>query len=252
MDRIVQQAMAKWPDVPACTGWLALDRRGRFRMRDEACQAADEPGEPIRHAALNAFIARNYTSDAEGRWFFQNGPQRVFVDLDYTPLVVRLHYGTSDRCIEHASADGARLPVLIDQCALPFMPHACWCDDQGSILFSGQRGETNATDAASWRDATNATEASRSHIVSDTVALLYDQDLDLFLTLFPETAHQMAALLETMEPTQTPVPAPDDPRVGANEGTSLRWPGIASPLPCHVISTEAVAARFAFCRRPVV
>ena len=36
------------------------------------------------------FIARNYASDALGRWFFQNGPQRVYVELEATPFVWRL------------------------------------------------------------------------------------------------------------------------------------------------------------------
>ena len=32
--------LAKWPNVPHCTGWLLLDRRGNWRMRDDAAQAA--------------------------------------------------------------------------------------------------------------------------------------------------------------------------------------------------------------------
>ncbi|MCD6666313.1 MAG: DUF2946 family protein, partial [Hydrogenophaga sp.] len=28
MDEIVKAAMAKWPQVPACYGWLGLDARG--------------------------------------------------------------------------------------------------------------------------------------------------------------------------------------------------------------------------------
>ena len=89
MDKIVQQAMAKWPNVPHCHGWLALDARGVFRMRDEAAQINNLAGDPIRHAALLAFIHRNYASDAHGAWFFQNGPQRVYVDLAATPYIAR-------------------------------------------------------------------------------------------------------------------------------------------------------------------
>ena len=89
MDEIVKQALAKWPSVPHCYGWLALDARGTFRMRDEAAQLANTPGDIIRHAALLAFIHRNYTHDERGAWFFQNGPQRVYVELETTPFVVR-------------------------------------------------------------------------------------------------------------------------------------------------------------------
>ena len=34
MDDIVKQAMAKWPNVPACWGWLGLDARGNWWLRD--------------------------------------------------------------------------------------------------------------------------------------------------------------------------------------------------------------------------
>lgn len=89
MDDIVKQAMAKWPNVPHCYGWLALDARGGWRMRDEAAQAANAPGDRLNNAALVGFINRNYQHDDEGRWFFQNGPQRVFVNLESTPYIAR-------------------------------------------------------------------------------------------------------------------------------------------------------------------
>lgn len=104
MDDIVHQAMAKWPNVPACYGWLGLDARGDWWVRDAAAQAAgkfpsiDDPkngasmskGSKLTHAKLIAFIFRNYSSDGQGRWFFQNGPQRVFVELEATPWIWRL------------------------------------------------------------------------------------------------------------------------------------------------------------------
>jgi len=89
MDDVVRQAMAKWPNVPHCFGWLKLDARGHWRMRDERAQHLDLPGDKIAHPALLGFINRNYTHDEEGRWYFQNGPQRVYVDLELTPYVVR-------------------------------------------------------------------------------------------------------------------------------------------------------------------
>ncbi len=89
MDDIVRQAMTKWPNVPHCHGWLALDARGIFRMRDEAAQANNQPGDPIRHTGLLEFIHRNYLCDEDGSWYFQNGPQRVYVDLQATPFIAR-------------------------------------------------------------------------------------------------------------------------------------------------------------------
>ncbi|WP_144147991.1 DUF2946 family protein [Paraburkholderia sp. BCC1884] len=124
MDDIVRQALAKWPNVPSCTGWLMLDRRGNWRMRDEAAQASGSAGTPIRHEALLGFINRNYDADERGQWFFQNGPQRVYVELGYTPWVVRL------------SADGDEGALALkDQAGGAFEPTAAFVDDAGGILF---------------------------------------------------------------------------------------------------------------------
>ena len=98
MDDIVKQALAKWPNVPDCYGWLGLDARGNWFMRDDQAQAlgpflSDNPlskGSQLRHEKLIDFIQRNYESDAQGQWFFQNGPQRVYVELAATPLIWRV------------------------------------------------------------------------------------------------------------------------------------------------------------------
>jgi hypothetical protein len=45
----------------------------------------------VVHDKLKAFIHRNYERDERGAWFFQNGPQRVFVQLEVAPLVLGLH-----------------------------------------------------------------------------------------------------------------------------------------------------------------
>ena len=72
MDEEVLRSLIKWPNVPDCFGWLALDRRGQWRIVDEFAQQNQLPGQLIQHAALNEFIARNYASDQLGRFFFQN------------------------------------------------------------------------------------------------------------------------------------------------------------------------------------
>lgn len=94
MDDIVKQALAKWPNVPDCYGWLGLDARGRWYLRDDAAQAAGpfprSKGTLLQHDKLLAFIARNYEPDGAGQWFFQNGPQRVYVELEAAPWVWRL------------------------------------------------------------------------------------------------------------------------------------------------------------------
>jgi hypothetical protein len=107
VDDIVKQAMAKWPNVPNCYGWLGLDERGDWYMRDDRVQALSSfkdaclhgdkaaKGSRLTHEKLIAFIGRNYASELDERgeeqWFFQNGPQRVYVELAATPYIWRLN-----------------------------------------------------------------------------------------------------------------------------------------------------------------
>ena len=97
MDEIVKAALRKWPNVPHCWGWLSLDARGDWYMRDDRVQAQGpfprSKGSRIEHEALKAFIHRNIGVDETGRWFFQNGPQRVFIELANTPWVWRVGEG---------------------------------------------------------------------------------------------------------------------------------------------------------------
>ena len=134
MDDIVKAALAKWPNVPHCYGWLGLDARGNWYMRDDRAQAAGPfcggPGlEPVRQAAskgsllkhdkLIDFIQRNYESDestgssAKGQWFFQNGPQRVYVELQATPFIWRV-----DAAPEFAVTAHTGQPARVQRCVL--------------------------------------------------------------------------------------------------------------------------------------
>jgi hypothetical protein len=117
MDDIVRQAMAKWPNVPHCYGWLGLDARGQWYMRDDRTQAAgpfpQSKGSLLRHDKLIEFIHRNYERDAEGQWFFQNGPQRVYVELEATPLVWRL--GPGHAVTSHTGRPAQVRRAVLDQ-----------------------------------------------------------------------------------------------------------------------------------------
>ena len=121
MDDIVKQAIAKWPNVPDCYGWLGLDARGDWYLRDDQVQAAGPfvsgtpagKGSVLRHAQLLAFIYRNYECDARGCWFFQNGPQRVYVELEVAPWVWRL---SPDLSIASSSGRAAQFrQCLVDE-----------------------------------------------------------------------------------------------------------------------------------------
>lgn len=117
MDDIVRQAIAKWPNVPHCYGWLGLDARGNWYMRDDRTQAAGpfplSKGSLLRHEKLVDFIHRNYDHDAQGQWFFQNGPQRVYVELEATPFVWRL--GPGHAVTAHTGLQAAPRRCLLDE-----------------------------------------------------------------------------------------------------------------------------------------
>jgi hypothetical protein len=123
MDDIVKQAMAKWPHVPDCYGWLGLGARGNWYMRDDQTQALGAfasgmpgaKGSRLQHAKLIDFIQRNYAADEVGQWYFQNGPQRVYVELEATPWVWRV---SSDfRICAHDGHDATW--------------RQCWTDERG-------------------------------------------------------------------------------------------------------------------------
>lgn len=120
MDEQVLNSMARWPSVPAVFGWLALDRRGDWRIKHER----------ITHRGLIEFIGRNYGSDEFGRWYFQNGPQRVYVRIDYLPFVIRIEGTPSAPCwVTHTGLRVARI-------------EQAWIDPAGSIIvaFDGLTG----------------------------------------------------------------------------------------------------------------
>jgi hypothetical protein len=116
MDDIVRQAIAKWPNVPHCYGWLGLDARGGWYMRDDRVQAAGpfpaSRGSLLKHDKLVEFIHRNYEADADGCWFFQNGPQRVYVELECVPWVLRI--GAGGAVTTHTGRDLAPRETFVD------------------------------------------------------------------------------------------------------------------------------------------
>lgn len=126
MDDIVRQAMAKWPHVPDCYGWLGLDARGNWYLRDAQVQAAGRfadggaaKGDLLQHDKLLAFIGRNYVCDARGCWYFQNGPQRVYVELELTPWVWRVEENLS--LMAHTGVPASFGHGLIDETGRVFV-----------------------------------------------------------------------------------------------------------------------------------
>jgi hypothetical protein len=111
--------MAKWPNVPAVYGWLGLDRRGQWLIK----------GERIPNPLVTEFIGRNYARDERGCWYFQNGPQRVFVSLDYAPFVLRTVNAESDP-LELRTHNGKAVTRV----------NGVWVDEGGVVLVENEHG----------------------------------------------------------------------------------------------------------------
>ncbi len=159
MDEQVLRSLIKWPNVPDCFGWLALDRRGQWRMRDEFAQQHQLSGQVIVHAALNEFISRNYVCDTLGRYFFQNGPQRVYISLAATPWIARIT--PSEKGLQ-----------IMTQCNSPIEPSLALSDESGNIYIVGLIHQTIYQDQDQFEE-----------IFCESVALLHDHDLDQFSEL---------------------------------------------------------------------
>ena len=159
MDELVKRALAKWPNVPAVYGWLSLDRRGRWLLR----------GEHIDNAAITAFIARNYEQDPAGRWYFQNGPQQVFVDLDYTPIILRL--GDASRFVTHTGLEVGSID-------------GGWIDEYGRMVVACEHGPALVDDrdmesVGFWICAANPDLRDEDQLILAIEALEHGEDLNL-------------------------------------------------------------------------
>ena len=135
MDEIVKAAMLKWPKVPHCYDWLALGARGEWFMRDERIQAAGPfpqvKGSRIDHTKLLEFIQRNYACDERGCWYFQNGPQRVYVELEAAPWVWRI------QALDQAQPVGFQ---IVSHTGLPAALRSCWLDETGRLYLDTDLG----------------------------------------------------------------------------------------------------------------
>jgi len=161
MDEIVLRGMAKWPNVPAVFGWLALDRRGHWLIK----------GSRITNRSVISFVGRNYAHDEHGRWFFQNGPQRVFVALEYTPFVYRAS-NPEHGAVELETHTGDAVAAV----------SGAWIDENGVLLLETEHG----------------------------IGSLHDGDLDRLLTSFvdagsrPIDETELEELLELLTTGQSP------------------------------------------------
>jgi hypothetical protein len=139
MDDIVLRGMAKWPNVPAVFGWLSLDRRGQWLLK----------GDRVTNPGIAEFFGRNYSHDAQGRWFLQNGPQRVYVSLDYTPFIYRISAATETILALKAHSGASSTSIT-----------AAFMDEAGQLLLDSDVG----------------------------IGLVHDTDLELLIPRFRDAA----------------------------------------------------------------
>ncbi len=211
MDEIVKLALAKWPNVPDCHGWLGLDARGQWRIGLEGTQR-----QTITHTAIVDFINRNYIADEQGRWLFQNGPQRVYVTLAYTPYVWRLlpkQKGTGWQLRAHTASS-------VDQTNPA--PTGIWLDSEGRFLIQadgriGVMHDHDSTLLAEWLCDSNGMKLDET-VLNEKIALLMNHS--------------------TLQSEKTPQ-------------LWIRWMNDDHfILPLVGIASEAVAARFGFNPNP--
>lgn len=131
MDEKVIAAMARWPNVPDVFGWLSLNTQGHWRLHTDGDALANVPsdatlsqGVSISSQRINQFINRNYTQDSRGQWYFQNGPQRVYVRLDVAPFIL------------HTVDTGFDTPSFLTHNGLRTQNVTRWCLDDVGHLYA--------------------------------------------------------------------------------------------------------------------
>ncbi|RTZ42324.1 DUF2946 family protein [Candidimonas sp. SYP-B2681] len=150
MDDNVLAAMARWPDVPDVYGWLSLSESGHWRLHPtgDACadgndsnslDSNDGPrtgshapsrGEGITSPQILRFIDHNYGHDDQKRWFFQNGPQKVYVRVDAAPYILHTQTASSANPCGLVTHNGLAVGAIRE-----------WClDDSGKLYAQTDHG----------------------------------------------------------------------------------------------------------------
>jgi len=157
VDTIIDAALQKWPQVPNCYGWLNFDRRGEWRIQNEYAQQHKLPGELITHQGFKSYIEAHLAHDMRGNYFFQNGPQRVFIHFAYCPWVIRFY---------PLEEGHWQLRTTLGEVIEPL---ACFLDEHGQVMFEADFSSRMVNEEGIF---VNKTVRS--------IGLLHDHDLEIF------------------------------------------------------------------------
>lgn len=208
MDDLVEKALARWPNVPSIAGWLKLNLSGDWLLTGPVPE-----GLSITHPRILNFIARNYGCEPDGRYYFQNGPQKAYVTLEYTPWVYRLYpLGTGGL-------------MLVSHTGLVVLPLACFMDEQGRVLIESDLG----------------------------VGVLHSADMELFSAGLMEHADGQYRHVALWALPESPASTLPEQRIGLRRSKNSCETGTFSrEFGLIEIDSASVPARFSFIQQPEV
>jgi len=232
MDPSVLEAMRRWPDVPAVYGWLSLTPRGEWRLHPLGDAKQGGAGEGIRNEQILAFINRNYLSDQDGCWFFQNGPQRVFVRIDSAPLILRV-----DPMAGHLSThDGYEIQQV----------HHWWMDELGRLFAQTDAGPgmVDDRDLMSLCDALQSVEGLSLMDLLEKLASRH-----VAPTGKPSSDASAARVANTVHSTAAASSAPQMISTGLFDPTGL-YAALAQPAPLKRVDAHRIPSCLGFVANP--
>ncbi len=177
MDQSVLDAVKRWPNVPVVYGWLSLTARGEWKLHPLGDAQLGGAGQGITNTQILGFISRNYASKPDGAWYFQNGPQRVYVRLDAAPLI--LHIDPSAQAITTHNG------ITIQQ-----ISH-WYCDETGQLFAQTNVGPGRVDD----RDL---------HLIAEILRSADRRSLFDWFALF-EQAQEQSPTQNVLNPSSTSV-----------------------------------------------
>jgi hypothetical protein len=189
-----------------------LTARGDWRLHPLGDAQLGGVGEGITNPQILGFMGRNYASEPDGKWFFQNGPQRVYVRLDAAPYIAHLQPETAS-LITHNG-------LIIEQVL------AWFSDDTGQLYAQTNLGAARIDD----RD-----------LIALADILQTQEKLSLLDTLEAEDC--------APDTTDTTARKPDSPAFQLSDPTG-HYQALRLAVPCNKVLHSEIAHKMGFMMNP--